>query len=122
MTTAARTDDGRLASNAGASTSSATMSPAPISPASRLRTPDDIATEVREALALTGKPDRPADPRLATPRATSSLFGCDRSPRCAASVRDRIDVSAIDTSATAMAPASIGPRLATGIDGIDGLG
>src|SRR5262245_8523970 len=122
MTTAASTEDGRLASNPGASTSIRTMSPAPISPASWLWTPEDIATDVREALALTEKPEKIADPRFAAPRAISSLFGCDRSPFRVAIVLDRTDVSAIETRAMATAPAANGPMSASGNDGIDGDG
>src|SRR5262245_40742905 len=122
MTTAARTDEGRSASSAGANRSSRTISPAPTSPATWLRTPDDIATDVRDALALTEKPDSTAEPRFAAPSATNSASACERSPSRAASVRDSTDVSAIDTSAIATAPANSVVRSSSGIDGIVGRG
>ena len=122
MTTAASTEEGRSARSAGAKTSIRTMSPAPTSPASWVRTPDDIATEVRDALALTANPDSAADPKFAAPRATNSAFAFDRSPRRAARVRDSTDVSAIETSAIATAPANSVSMSAIGIEGIDGRG
>jgi hypothetical protein len=74
ITTAPRVAWGRLLVMPGATSSMAMIASAATTPVSCVFPPAASATGVRDALALTGKPDVNAPPTLAAPSATSSWF------------------------------------------------
>jgi len=118
ITTAPRIGWGRLRSAPGATTSSRAMVAAPTRGVSCVRAPAAMATGVRDALLLTGKPWKAPAARLAAPRAISSWLGSTTSPRRAASDCDSTVVSATVTRAIPNAPLNSSGRSSTRMSGI----
>ena len=97
MTTAASAALGRSRPSPPPNTRTATIATAPTTPAACVRAPDVSATAVRVTEALAGNPPNSPAPTFAAPKAAISAFGSTCSFVRAASVRERIVVSAIIT-------------------------